>query len=60
MLMKKQKNQENRARQIAIKFLQKRPLIDFINFVEKQNPDDEFNQKLQDMFKEYFKSVLTK
>lgn len=60
MLMKNQKNQENRARQIAIKFLQKRPLIDFINFVEKQNPDDEFNQKLQDMFKEYFKSVLTK
>ena len=60
MLMKNQKNEANRVRQIAIKFLQKRPLIDFINFVEKQNPDDEFNQKLQDMFKEYFKSVLAK
>ena len=58
--MKNQKNEANRVRQIAIKFLQKRPLIDFINFVEKQNPDDEFNQKLQDMFKEYFKSVLAK
>ena len=58
--MKKQKNQENKVRELGLKFLQKKPLIDFVYFVEKQNTNDEFNQKLQDLFREYFKSVLTK